>query len=165
VKKPQFSSNASSDSQRFEIRGSYRQGYAGGPGRPFVQVAVSLPRFNVVRQVDMLVDSGADITTLQPKDSLLLLEEAQFSQLSEQHKVQGIGGFTTFFREDAAIGLLLTGGRICWIPIVIDIAELNAPPGIPSILGNDVMQFGITHLDAINGTVIIELWLPHPLIT
>jgi len=165
VKRTLSFSNASSAGQRFEIRGSYRQGYAGGPRRPFVRVAVTLPRFDVVRQVDMLVDSGADITTLQPRDSLLLLEEAQFSQLSEQHKVQGIGGFTNFFREDAAIGLLLTGGRTCWIPIAIDIAELNAPPGIPSILGNDVMQFGMTHLDAINGTVIIELWLPHPLIT
>ena len=137
----------------------------GGPYRPFVRVAVALPKFNAVRHVDMLVDSGADITTLQPKDALLLLEEPQFSQLSEQHKVQGIGGFTNFFREDAAIGLLLTGGRICWIPVVVDIAELNAPPGLPSILGNDVMQFGITHLNAINGTVTVELWLPHPLIT
>ena len=158
-------SSSSSDSRRFEIRGSYRRGYLGGPLRPFVRVAVALPRFNVVRQVDMLVDSGADITTLQPKDALLLLEESQFSQLSEQHEVQGIGGFTNFFREDAAIGLLLTDGRICWIPIVIDIAEPNAFTEIPSVLGNDVMQFGITHLDAINDAVKIELWLRHPLIT
>ena len=158
-------SSSPSDSQRFEIRGSYRRGYVGGPSRPFVCVAVALPRFNAVRQVDMLVDSGADITTLQPKDALLLLEEPQFSQLREQHNVQGIGGFTNFFREDAAIGLLLTSDRTCWIPIVIDIAELNTPPGIPSVLGNDVMQFGITHLDAINGSVKIELWLRHPLIT
>lgn len=164
MKRPPSFSSSSSDSQKFEIRGSYRQGYVGGPWRPFVRVAVALPRFKVVRQVDMLVDSGADITTLQPRDSLLLLEEPQFSQLTEQHKVQGIGGFTNFFREDAAIGVLLTGDRICWIPITIYIAELNAPPGIPSTLGNDVMRFGITHLDAINGTVKIELWLRHPLI-
>lgn len=113
----------------------------------------------------MLVDSGADTTTLQPKDSLLMLEESQFSQLGEQHKVQGIGGFTNFFQEDAALGLLLTGSRVCWIPIVIDIAELDAPPGLPSILGNDVMQFAVTHLDAINSAVRFEFWLTHPLIT
>ena len=156
--------SSSSDSKRFEIHGSYRPGYVGGPPRPFVRVIVALPRFNAVRQVDMLVDSGADITTLQPKDSLLLLEESQFSQLSQQHKVQGIGGLSNFFQEDAAIGFLLTDGRICWIPIAIDIAELSAPPGIPSVLGNDVMQFSITYLDAINSTVKIELWLRHPLI-
>ena len=165
MKRPPSFSSSPPDSQRFEIRGSYRRGYVGGSSRPFVRVAVALPRFSVARHVDMRVDSGADVTTLQPKDALLLLEEPQFSQLSEQHKVQGIGGLTNFFREDAAIGLLLTGGRICWIPIVIDISELNAPLGIPSILGNDVMQFGITRLDAINGAVMIELWLPHPLIT
>ena len=165
MKTPPSFSNASSGGQRFEIHGYYRQGYAGGPRRPFVRVAVALPRFNVARQVDVLVDSGADITTLQPKDSLLLLEETQFSQLSEKHEVQGIGGFTSFFREDAAIGLFLADGRICWIPVVIDIAELNAPSGIPSILGNDVMQFGITRLDALNNDVTIELWLLHPLIT
>lgn len=157
--------SSSSDSQRFEIHGSYRPGYVGGPPRPFVRVIVALPRFNTVRQVDMLIDSGADTTTLQPKDSLLLLEEQQFSQLKERHKVQGFGGFTNFFQEDAAIGFFVPDTHICWIPIVIDIAELKAPSGIPSVLGNDVMQFGITHLDAINGTVKIELWLPEPLIT
>ena len=165
MKKPPSSSRLLSDSQKFEIHGSYRQEYPSGPWRPFVRVAVALPRFGVGRQVDMLVDSGADTTTLQPKDSLLILEEPQFSQLGEQHKVQGIGGFTSFFQEGAAIGLLLTGNRICWIPIVIDIAGLNAPPGLPSILGNDVMQFGITHLDATNYTVKIELWLRYPIIT
>lgn len=159
------SSSKLSDSQKFEIHGSYRQDYPDGPWHPFIRVAVALPKFGVVRQVDMLVDSGADITTLQPQDSLLLLEESQFSKLVEQHEVQGIGGFTNFFREDAAIGLLLSDKRVCWIPIVIDIAELNAPPGLPSVLGNDVMQYGITHLDAINGTVKIELWLPRPLVT
>lgn len=154
-----------SDSQKFEIHGFYRPGYPGGPQRPFVRVAVALPRFSVVRQVDMLVDSGADITTLQPQDSLLLLEEPQFSQLGEQHKVQGIGDFTTFFQEEAAIGLLLPNERTCWIPIVVDIAELSTPLGIPSILSNDVMQFGVTTLAATNYTVKIELWLHHPVIT
>ena len=165
MKKPPSSSRLFSDSQKFKIHGFYRQGYPSGPWRPFVRVAVALPRFSVVRQVDMLVDSGADITALQPRDSLLLLEEAQFSQLRERHKVQGIGGFTNFFQEDAAIGFLLAGDRICWIPVVMNIAELRAPPGILSGLGNDVMQYGITHLDAINGTVKIELWLPRPLVT
>lgn len=163
--KPPSSSKLLSDSQRFEIHGPYRQDYPGGPWRPFVRVAVALPRFSVVRQVDMLVDSGADITTLQPQDSLLLLEEPQFSGLVEQHEVRGIGGFTNFFQEDAAIGLLLNDKHVCWIPIVIDIAELDAPPGLPSILGNDVMQYAVTQLDAVNRTVGMEFWLKHPLIT
>jgi len=165
MKKPPSSSKLFSDSQKFEIHGSYRQDYPGGPWHPFVRVAVALPRLSVVRQVDMLVDSGADITTLQPQDSLLLLEEPQFSELVEQHEVQGIGGFTNFFREDAAIGLLLRDKRICWIPIVIDIAELDAPSGLPSVLGNDVMQFAVTQLDSINRAVRMEFWLTHPLIT
>jgi len=165
VKRTPSSFRSSSGSQKFEIRGFYRQGYLGGPWRPFVRVAVALPRFSVVRQVDMLVDSGADITTLQPQDSLLLLEEPQFSQLGEQHKVQGIGGLTNFFREDAAIGLLLPDGCTCWVPIVIDIAEPSSPSGIPSTLGNDIMQFGVTSLDAVHRTVKIELWLTHPLVT
>lgn len=165
MKKTPSSSKLSSDSQKFEIHGSYRQDYPAGPWHPFVQVAVALPRFSVVRQVAMLVDSGADITTLQPQDSLLLLEESQFSELIEQHEVQGIGGFTNFFQEDAAIGLILRDKRICWIPIVIDIAELDSPSGLPSILGNDVMQYAVTQLDAVNRTVRMEFWLKHPLIT
>jgi len=113
----------------------------------------------------MLVDSGADITTLQPQDSLLLLEEPQFSQLGAQHKVQGIGGFTTFFQEEAAIGLLLPNKRTCWVPIVVDIAAPTTPLGIPSTFGNDIMQFGVTTLNAVHCTVKVELWLPHPLVT
>jgi len=165
VKRTPSSSRLFSDSQKFEIRGFYRQGYPGGPWRPFVRVAVALPRFSVVRQVDMLVDSGADITTLQPQDSLLLLEEPQFSQLGEQHTVQGIGGLTTFFQEEAAIGLLLPNEHTCWVPTMVDIAEPTTPLGIPSTLGNDIMQFGVTTLDAVHCTVKVELWLPHPLVT
>lgn len=165
MKPPPSSSKLLSDSQRFEIHGSYRRDYLGEPWRPFVRVAVALPRFSVVRQVDMLVDSGADITTLQPQDSLLLLEEPQFSELVAQHEVRGIGGFTNFFQEDAAIGLLLSDKHVCWIPILIDIAELNAPPGLPSILGHDVMQYAMTQLDAINRTVTMEFWLKYPLVT
>lgn len=165
MKRPPSSSRLFSDSQKFKIHGFYRQGYPGGPWRPFVRVAVALPRFSVVRHVDMLVDSGADITTLQPQDSLLLLEEPQFSQLGELHKVRGIGGFTTFFQEEAAIGLPLPNNRTCWVPIMLDIAKPATPLGIPSTLGNDIMQFGITSLDAVHRTVKIELWLPHPLVT
>ncbi|GAH35364.1 unnamed protein product [marine sediment metagenome] len=61
--------------------------------------------------------------------------------------------------------MLLPNERTCWIPIVVDIAELSTPLGIPSILGNDVMQFGVTTLAATNYTVKIELWLHHPVIT
>jgi hypothetical protein len=165
MREPPSSSQLSADSHKFEIHGFYRQGYPDGPWRPFVRVFVALPRFGAVKQVDMIVDSGADVTSLQPRDSLLLLEEAQFAQLKRQHKVQGIGGLTSFFQEDAAIGIPLANNHICWIPVMLNISGLDAPPAILSGLGNDVMQHGITHLDAINSTVKIELWLPHPLVT
>jgi hypothetical protein len=149
----------------FTFNGLYREVHQDIPKRPFIQVVVSLPRFDVIRPVQMLVDSGADITTLQPQDTLLMLDETQFSELGNQHVAQGIGGYGNFLSEDAAIGFLMTDGHICWIPITIDIAEPNSPLGIPSVLGNDVMRFAVTRLDAINSSIIIEFHLSAPIIT
>lgn len=113
----------------------------------------------------MLVDTGADITTLQPRDSLLLLEESQFRHLGGGHEVVAVGGNPPMFSEEAAIGFELPDLHVCWIPIMIDIAQPSADERLFSTLGNDVMQYGTTIFDAPHATVTIKLWLDHPIIT
>lgn len=140
-------------------------GYSGGPERPFIRVFVALHRFGVCRQVEMMVDSGSDVTTLQPKDSLPMLEESQFKQLGPPRLIQGIGRFVKSYTEKGAMGFLLPDNRICWIPINIDITDPNSGSTVPSTLGNDILGFGITALNAIRKTVIIELRLLNPLVT
>jgi len=113
----------------------------------------------------MMVDSGSDITTLQARDSLLMLEESQFKQLGALRLIQGIGGVVKSYTEDGAIGFFLPDTRICWVPINISIIDPKSHLTLPSTLGNDVLGFGTTTLDAVSRIVKIELWLPSPLIT
>lgn len=154
-----------SQPQKFEFYGFYRQGYFGGPDRPFVRVAVALPNFDTVRIIEMLVDTGSDTTTLAARDSVLLLKKAQFKQLSGSHEVLGVSGFIKVFKELAAVGILLPGERICWVPILIDINKPSANQEIPSTLGQDILQFGEAGFDAVNKIIKITLWLSHPLVT
>lgn len=158
-------SKSSSSEKKFQFHGFYWRGFPSGPERPFARVFVALPRFGVSRQVDMMVDSGSDITTLQLKDSLLMLEESQFKQLGSLRLIQGIGGAVKFYTEDCAIGFLLQDTRICWVPINIAVADPKSLSTLPSTLGNDVLGFGTTTLNAVRRIVKIELSLPSPLIT
>lgn len=158
-------SNLSSNEIKFQFQGFYQQGYLGGPERPFIRVVVALHRFGVAKQVDMMVDSGSDVTTLQPKDSLLILEESQFKQLGQTRQIQGISGYVKSYTEEGALGFFLPDKQICWVPTVIDITDPNSRSTLPSTLGNDVLQYGTTSLNAIRGIVKIELRLTNPLIT
>ena len=149
----------------FEFRGYYRQENRVSPWRPFIQVIVVLSRIRAFRKVEMLVDTGADVTTLQPRDSLLLLEESQFHHLRPGHRVVAVGGNAFMFSEEAVIGFELPDLSICWIPITIDIADPAADERLFSALGNDVMEYGIARFDRWGGVVTVKLWLDHPLIT
>lgn len=158
-------SNLSPSETKFRFHGFYRQGYIGGPERPFIRVLVTLHRFSISKQVDMLVDCGSDVTTLQPKDTLLMLEESQFKQLGRPRRLQGIGGYVDSYTEDGIVGFSLPDKRICWVPVVFDITDPKSGSSLPSTLGNDILQFGTTVLNSTNGIVRIELLLQNPLIT
>lgn len=121
--------------QEFEFHGYYHSDYVGGFKRPFLRAVVYLPRFSKRRIVELLVDTGADITTLAARDAILLLEESQFRQLEELHGVLGVGGIASFYQE------------------------------IPSALGQDVLKFGVLTLDATKGVVRVKLRLQEPIIT
>jgi len=152
-------------SHEFQFQGYYKQENPLGPWRPFIQLIVGLTRISSFKKVEMLVDSGADITTLQPRDSLLLLEKSQFRHLRVGQEVVAVGGNPRMFSEEAAIGFELPDLNVCWIPIMIDIAQPSADERLFSTLGNDVMQYGSTILDAPHATVTLKLWLDHPIIT
>lgn len=133
--------------------------------RPFIRVHVALVRFGRSAVVDMMVDSGADLTTLQPRDSSRLLKEADFRLLGGLRMVQGLGGLVECYAEEGAVGFFMPGRQICWVPTLIDVIKPESGSPLPSALGNDVLQFGVTTLDQRRGVVTIELFLKSPLIT
>ena len=131
---------------------------------PFVSGRVVLGDNEV--DVDFLIDSGSDITTLMPTDAYRLLEdhffELPFVQDSSGIDIYGVGGSYRALPLDAAIGLRdeyddpLLLNRIIWI------AEPNpAEPSLsgnwdlPSIFGRDAIRPGDFELSYINGTVTL----------
>ena len=157
--------NWSTNKQGYRFTGFFQKGYLGGPDRPFIRVVVALNRFGGSKQVDMLLDTGSDITTLQPKDSLLMLDESQLMQLINRRQVQGLGGFIDSYLEDATVGFYLPDRKICWVPTVMDITDPYSGSTLPSTLGNDVLQYGSIGLNAARGIVTLALVLPKPIIT
>jgi hypothetical protein len=154
-----------SRAQEFEFHGYYYSDYVGSFKRPFLRAVVYLPRFSKQRIVELLVDTGADITTLAARDAILLLEESQFRQLEEFHGVLAVGGIASFYQEGAFVGLFLPNERVCWIPVSLDIAALTANQEIPSALGQDILKFGVLTLDATKEIVRVKLRLREPIIT
>ena len=151
---------------KFSFQGFFRPGYPGGPGRPFIRILVALHKFGISKQVDMWLDSGSDVTTLQPKDSLLMLDESQFKSLDQTAEIETIDGIRVKAHvEEGAVGFLLPGKRACWVPTMFDITNPASRSSLPSTLGNDVLQYGITILDGVHRIVKVELFLENPLIT
>lgn len=158
-------SNLPSNEKKFQFQGFYRKGYPGGPERPFIRILVALHRFGVSKQVDMMLDSGSDVTALQPKDSLLMLNESQFKLLGQLREIEGLGGRVKSYTEEGAVGFFLPAKQVCWVPTMISITDPKSGSTLPSTLGNDVLRFGTTVLNEVRGIVKIELFLTHPLIT
>lgn len=159
-------SNLPSNEKKFQFQGFYRKGYPGGPERPFIRIIVALHRFGVSKQVDMMLDSGSDVTTLQPKDSLLMLNESQFKLLGRTAEIETMGGIRVKAHiEEGAVGFLLPAKRVCWVPTTFDITDPELRSILPSTLGNDVLRFGTTVLNAVRRIVKIEFFLSNPLIT
>ena len=59
-------------------------------GRPYVTGDVIIPRLNVRGAVAFLVDTGADVTCIHPKDGAQLL--IPFTELNEPVYIGGIAG-------------------------------------------------------------------------
>ena len=133
------------------------RGYFDQYGRPFVQGRLTVPRLGMDGFVDFLVDTGSDSTVLHPLDGQLL--RCNFDLLKDSEVVDGIGGGHDYFPESGA-AITLTGERTAYqfSPITIDIAK---PGGnvdtLPSILGNDMLQYLKMYYRRRVGTLIFQL--------
>ena len=151
--------------QRYAFHGFYRPGVDDYPDRPFIRAVVALPRFRILRHLELIVDSGSDITTIQPKDSSLLLTDDHLNMLGAPRGLEGMGGVIDSYTEDGAVGFPITPGQIYWIPIRFDITDPWSGSSLPSALGNDVMNLGRLTLEYDSDTVMLEFDLEKPIIT
>ena len=118
------------------------KGFFDANGRPRVQALVSLHSFVDVNWVTFLVDTGADLTILHPRDAALL--EIPLSKLEYSESLGGIGGGMSyspqvcdllFFRD--APNLRLHD----WRRFSIAVAQPTAHNlSLPSLLGRDILE-------------------------
>ena len=111
-------------------------------GHPFVRTRVTIPRFGVQREVDFLVDTGADRTCVNHRDVAYMRLFPEILRGSEMTYAGGVGGGSRYFTEDARIEFLDTDdGQPHEQALRLLIANLSDTPlPIPSLLGRNILN-------------------------
>ena len=113
-------------------------GWFSDQGRPYVFAAVTLPRLGYTRRVRLLVDTGADVTSLHPADC----EGVPYELLSDSSETTGVGGTIEYYREPALVtfrDIEVSSLRV--YRLFIDIARpTDHNQNIPSLLGQDILR-------------------------
>lgn len=95
---------------------------------PMIAATISFPRFRIRRIFGLLVDSGADITSLHLRDAVRALGLQGFHQLSGETVVGGVGGDAKYFVEPATITFVHDDGSIEDYDLDLRIAKIPSGP-------------------------------------
>jgi hypothetical protein len=106
-------------------------------GAPYIQAHVSFPRFGLRGGLWLLIDTGADITVLMPRDSLRL--GVDFRLLTNLTASQGIGGIARGYHETAAISFYDRRYSYSYVLKIELAAPLAHNTRLPSLLGRDIL--------------------------
>ena len=109
-------------------------------GYPTVQARLDIPRLNVSYPVPFLLDTGADVTTIHPRDAARA--GVPFDWLRAGTTVGGIGGQSTYYEEPATLVFTDDTERQSYrYNITVDIAKPeDVSDQIPSLLGRDIID-------------------------
>jgi hypothetical protein len=111
--------------------------FARASGAPYIQAHVSFPRLRLRGFLWLLIDTGADVSVLMPRDSKRL--NIDFHALRNSTESQGIGGIARAYQETAAISFY-DRHYIYSYNIRIEVAaQLAHNSSIPSLLGRDIL--------------------------
>ena len=113
------------------------------PPAPYLKAWVILPDLGVEGEVDFLIDTGADVTCLHPKDIRDMGIDYRLLTPGSLNYPRGIGGAAGYYREPA---LLLfqdrdRGDTFCQLPV--NIYENPNDPAMErtsSLLGRDFLN-------------------------
>ena len=118
-------------------------------GRPLVEGRLAIPRLRVDRPIAFLLDTGADITCLHPRDSRLA--HLPFDSLGSRIYTRGVGGASWYFRETAVLSFS-DGSRSRYYAVDLHIADPNeSNESLPSLLGRNIINNWYMQYDPANG--------------
>lgn len=108
-------------------------------GRPTIDGRLSIPRLRVDRRrITFLLDTGADRTSLHPRDVSRV--RISIEELGGALQSRGVGGLSTYYQEPAVLSFDdQSHARIYLVEILIA-APGQANEGLPSLLGRDVIN-------------------------
>lgn len=118
-------------------------GFRDAVGRPRVRVAVRLPSLGEETIVDFVVDTGADRTMIHGRDRSRFASEPvrTGSGLAARARVSGISGTPAPYAvEDAEYIFEEDDGALWSLAGDVHVALDVAAPGVPSLLGRDVLD-------------------------
>ena len=125
-----------------------------------VKAHVQLPRLGIEGEINFLVDTGADHTSILPGDASIRLDVyADYNNLAGATPVRtvGVGGGQRYWLENARLTFAaLDGHTLSWTNDIlicdrIDDTELfETMKRLPSLLGRDFINLCDLHANAIN---------------
>jgi len=107
---------------------------------------VYLPKFKKAKQVNFIVDTGAQGSTLDMSDAKLMVPRKSLFEghrMSKPRSLVGIGGSGRYYPEEATVFLQHEGGKVDIISQIIDIPVATKKTWdtvLGSILGMDILS-------------------------
>lgn len=134
------------------------QGYFTLRNRPYIACRLHIARFDIFQPIQLMFDTGADITCLHPSDANEI--GVPFQALRNPRSITGIGK-AEYFSEPAT--LFFVDGDVTHLYHI----EMNiATPKddnlhLPSILGRDIFDSWSTSYDPFTGRLTAEVRSAH----
>ena len=138
-------------------------GYFDPDGSPFISAKIKVPRLNAEGTFPLLVDTGADSTTLHLRDAIRLLStrkmkgninkiwrmlRQRFRLLGNPTPIDGVGGTATYLQERAQIIFTHVDGTAQGFSFDLDIVKparrgskrFQHQLELPALLGMDIIS-------------------------
>ena len=146
------------------IQGYYTAQQGSRPPAPYVRAFVSVPAAQLGKNIDFLIDTGADRTCLHPKDIVALGVDFGILDATTRTQHAGIGGGLHYYSIESMLVFGEPDNWVVWTNriFVCDIWTEPLDPLIyrlPSLIGRNFLNLCDIRADPSNNVLLMD---PHP---